>query len=217
MTTKDIVVALSTNVFAGSDTTAIALRSVIYHLCRNPEKMQKMIQELDAADKAGCLSETISYKESQTHLPYFAAVLKEAMRMHPSVGLLMERHTPPEGATLCGHDIPGGTIVGINPWVLNYDPENFAEPERFIPERWLGGDEADIKTKENILMFNFGAGARSCIGKNISMMEMHKVLPELFRRFDVRLSHPDRPWKEVNHWFVQQEGLICTLTPRRRW
>ena len=36
MSTRDIVVHLSTNVFAGSDTTAIALRAIIYFLCKTP-------------------------------------------------------------------------------------------------------------------------------------------------------------------------------------
>lgn len=63
-----------------SDTTAIALRSVIYNLCRNPVKLEKMLAELDAADRENKLSDPVSFKEAQTHLPYFGAVLKEAMR-----------------------------------------------------------------------------------------------------------------------------------------
>lgn len=170
-----------------------------------------MLAEIDEADKAGKLSNPASYKEVSTHLPYFGAVLKEAMRLHPSVGLIMERHVPPEGAEICGQYIPGNTIVGINPWVLNYDPEIFERPESFEPERWLGNDDVGMRRREDILMFNFGAGARSCIGKNISMMEMHKVLPELFRRYIVDLTHPEKEWKITNHWFVQQDELICSL------
>lgn len=227
MDTGSIVVHTSGNVFAGSDTTAIALRAVIYYICRNPDKKAKMLAELNDADRKGLLSSPVSYKESSTHLPYFDAVLKEAMRLHPSVGLLMERHCPPEGATFCGYNLPGGTIVGINPWALNYDPKNFADPERFVPERWLEPEsevaedrefvaetEGELKARENMLMFNFGGGARTCQGKHISLMEMHKVLPELFRRFEVELAEPEKEWKITNHWFVQQEGLVCRLTPR---
>lgn len=127
----------------------------------------------------------------------------------------MERHVPAEGVELCGHYIPGGTIVGINPWVLNYDEQIFERPSSFEPERWLGSEkDPGMKERENILNFNFGAGARSCIGKNISMMEMHKVLPELFRRYTVELTCPEKEWKITNHWFVQQEDMICTLSMR---
>ena len=79
--------------------------------------MAKAVEEIDNADRQGALSQPISYKEATSSLPYLGAVVKEAMRLHPSVGFLMERHTPPQGATICGQYVPGGTIVGINPWV----------------------------------------------------------------------------------------------------
>lgn len=115
MSTRDIVVHLSTNVFAGSDTTAIALRAMVYFLCKHPHCMQRLVAEIDAADAARSLSTPIQYKEAE-RLTYLGGVMKEAMRLHPSVGLLMERHVPPQGVEIDGHFLKGGTIVGINPW-----------------------------------------------------------------------------------------------------
>ena len=57
----------------------------------------------------------------------------------------------------------------------------------------------------NITFDQFGAGARSCLGKNISMLEMSKVIPELYRRFDFALEKPDEDWELDNVWFVKQE------------
>ncbi|KIX03195.1 uncharacterized protein Z518_06747 [Rhinocladiella mackenziei CBS 650.93] len=216
MNTRDIVVHLSTNVFAGSDTTAIALRAVIYYLCRHPKCMAKVVHEIDTADHEGKLSTPVAYKESTAVLPYFNAVLKEAMRIHPSVGLLMERHVPPEGVQINGHFIPGGTIVGINPWVTNRDARFFHDPDQFKPERWLDAPEAQLKQMDNILELNFGGGSRKCIGRNISMIEMQKVLPELLRRYKIELTYPDKEWHICNHWFVQQEGVICNITRRAK-
>ena len=197
--------------------TAIALRAVVYYLCLNPSKKTTMLAELDNASSASLLNKPVSYKESTTHLPYFAAVIKEAMRMHPSTGLILERHTPPEGATISGQFIPGGTIVGINSWVINYDPANFVDPNTFLPERWLESktlDETKLRAMNDLLMFNFGAGSRSCIGRHLSLMELHKVLPELFRTFDVQIAQPQSEWRETDHWFVQQEGPMYMLRPR---
>ena len=118
METKSIVVHTSTNVFAGSDTTAIALRAIIYYLLKTEGEMHKVVAELDTADNDGKLSQPISYKESTEHLLYLGAAIKEALRLHSSVGLIMERHVPPGGAVICEKYIPGGTIVGINPWVF---------------------------------------------------------------------------------------------------
>ncbi|KAF4453905.1 hypothetical protein F53441_3430 [Fusarium austroafricanum] len=213
MSTRDAITHLSANVFAGSDTTAIALRAIIYFLIKNPIKMRKVVDEIDTANANGKLSSPISYKESITHLPYMGAVIKEAMRLHPSVGLLMERHVPPQGAEICGKFIPGGTIVGINPWVTQYNPKVYEDPESFIPERWLNADAELLAKMENSFLA-FGAGSRTCLGRYISLMEMHKVMPQLLRQYTIELEDPKAEWKTSNRWFVQQHGLICTLKKR---
>jgi len=215
MSTRDIVVHLSANVFAGSDTTAIALRAVVYFLCRNNQCMQKVVSEIDAADKAGKLSTIISYKESTTELPYFHAVLKESMRLHPSVGLLLERHVPSEGVEIDGHFLKGGTIVGINPWVTNRDDSVFPDPDTFRPERWIVASPEQIKQMDAVWELNFGGGARKCLGRHISWIEMAKVVPQLLRHYEVQLTSPEKEWKICNHWFVQQEGVVCNLTRRK--
>ncbi|KAL4737147.1 cytochrome P450 [Aspergillus similis] len=210
MSTRDVIVHLSTNVFAGSDTTAIALRATMYFLLKNPEKMEKVVGEIEAADSAGRLSNPISYKESTTHLPYMAAVIKEAMRLHPSVGLILERHVPEGGVTVCERHIPAGTTVGINAWALHHDEKVFPNSEAFIPERWLESPPAKLKEMEQSF-FAFGAGSRTCVGKNISLIEMHKIIPQLLRDFTFRLRRPGEEWKTKNAWFVQQEGLVVDL------
>ncbi|KAL4813267.1 cytochrome P450 [Aspergillus spinulosporus] len=214
MSTRDVIVHLSTNVFAGSDTTAIALRAIIYFLLKTPEKMEKVVEEIEVADSAGRLSSPISYKESMTHLPYLAAVVKEAMRLHPSVGLILERHVPEGGVTVCERHIPAGTTVGINAWALHHDEKVFPSPEAFTPERWLESPAAKLKEMEQSF-FAFGAGSRTCVGKNISLIEMHKIIPQLLRDFTFRLHRPGEEWKTKNAWFVQQEGLVVDLERRR--
>ncbi|KAF8853739.1 putative cytochrome P450 pisatin demethylase [Acephala macrosclerotiorum] len=209
MSTEDIVVHLSTNVFAGSDTTAIVLRAIIYYLCKNPSCMSKLVKEID--DNEYRLSEFVSYKESKEYLPYLNAVLKEGMRIHPSVGLLLERHVPKGGAVISGMWIPEGTKVGINAWVLHFDERIYEEPERFWPERWLTGDEKKLAEMEKSF-FAFGAGSRTCIGKNISLMEMGKIIPQLLREFEIELVNEE--WRTKNVWFVQQSGLDVRLKRR---
>ncbi|CAK1363649.1 Pisatin demethylase [Cercospora beticola] len=214
MSTRDIVVHLSGNVFAGSDTTAIELRAAIYFLCRNPDCMHRLVSDIDAADREGKLSKPISYKEA-CELPYLYGVLKESMRLHSSVGLLMERHVPKQGVEIDGHYLKGGTIVGINPWVTNHNEGVFPQATSFKPERWTEAPGEQLREMDNLWELNFGGGSRKCIGRHISWIEMTKVIPELLRRYDVELTHPEKEWRVVNHWFTQQEGLICNLIKRR--
>lgn len=138
----------SANIFAGSDTTAISLRSIFYYLCRTPSAHTKLLAEIDQADREGRLSDPVTFAEAQ-ELKYFQAVVKEALRMHPAVGFLLERVVPRGGAEVCGTWLAGGTVVGINPWVVARDREVYGEDsEDFKPERWLTADEQQLKAME---------------------------------------------------------------------
>jgi cytochrome P450 len=209
MSIEELVVNLSTNIFAGSDTTSVALRAVIYFLCRHSRVMKKLIQDIDDAN----LANPVSYEEA-INLPYLGAVVKEAIRLHSSVGLLLERHVPVEGFEVGGYRLPGGTIVGINSWVTDRDPDVFPDPGLFWPERWLTASEAHLKEMENLWEFNFGYGNRKCMGRYFAMIEVHKIIPQLLRTYSIELTHPEKEWTVTNHLFVQQEGLICTLKKR---
>jgi cytochrome P450 len=125
---------------ADSGTMAITLRAVIYYLCKNLSTVKRVINELDASQRHP--SNPITYKEAMNYPPYINAVLKEAMCIHPSTGLLLEHHVLTGGATICGEyirseHIRGGAIVCVKAWVLHYDNKVFSEPEKVIPRRWL--------------------------------------------------------------------------------
>ncbi|KAM5343954.1 hypothetical protein ACJ41O_012491 [Fusarium nematophilum] len=135
------------NMVAGSDTTAISLSAILYHLLRHPEKLKVLRKEIDDffSNHPGALKR-ISLQES-LQLPYLQAVIKEALRMHPATGLPLERVVPEGGVTICGRFFPEGTIVGINSWVEHHHPSIFGEDaDVFRPERWLTADAERLST-----------------------------------------------------------------------
>lgn len=226
MTDLDVLLAAVGNIFAGSDTTAISLRSTFYYLVRNPACLKRLLEEIDEKDSAGKLSPIVTFNESQD-MPYLQACLKEAMRMHPAVGLSLERIVPEGGITITGQFIPAGTIIGANPWVVARDQEVYGkDADDFRPERWLDlwkaaekdGKQAELakdklkKMERNFLAF--GTGSRSCLGKNVSLLEMNKLVPQVLRRYRVELVDPEKPLRVENYWFAKQVGLICTIAPR---
>lgn len=88
-----------------------------------------------------------------------------------------------------------GTIVGMNPWVVNRDESIFGpEPDRFIPERWLKQNaETDSefqirRAKMKSSDLSFGAGKRVCLGRYLSQLESYKLIATLFATFDVCIS-----------------------------
>jgi cytochrome P450 len=192
MTDQRVLTMTVSMSFAGSETTGISLAAVFYYLMKNPRCHHTLVQELEEAIKCGKIqdrtSRLVSWSESQT-LPYLDACIKEAFRMHPAAGLLLERVTPPQGAEICGRHVAGGTVVGCSAWVLHRRPEIYGDDaDYYRPERWLEACGGKLK-EMNANMFHFGAGSRTCIGKNISLLEIYKLIPSFLRKFEVC-----RPW-----------------------
>ncbi|KAJ4420104.1 hypothetical protein N0V82_004551 [Gnomoniopsis sp. IMI 355080] len=182
------------NMFAGSDTTAITLRAIFYHLLKNPSAMEKLTSELARESKAGRFTRDdalVKWVEAKD-LCYLSAVIKEALRCHPAVGLPLERVVPSQGVNICGHYLPGGTIVGCSAWVLHRNEDIFGRDyDKFRPERWIDSSK-EHQSQMNQALFSFGAGSRTCAGKNISLLEMYKVVPAIIRMFEVsRNLHQD--------------------------
>jgi len=139
------------------------MRSVFYHLMKNPEIYAVLLKEIDDATMSGALSSPPSFQEA-SKLPFLCATIKEAMRLHPSVGLTMPRITPIGGLEISGTHIPAGYSIGMNAAVVGrhkgiYGPD----AHDFQPKRWLRENSAAMD-KHNLI---FGAGTRTCIGKNV--------------------------------------------------
>ncbi|CAG8876714.1 unnamed protein product [Penicillium nalgiovense] len=189
------------NMNAGSDTTAISLRAILYYTLKNRRANMKLHQELTKALEENRISLPVSWKQSQEQLPYLDAVIKEALRLHPAVGLMLERVVPTEGLQLPdGPFLPPGTIVGANPWIIHR-------------HRVFGEDVESFDRKQKMLRatFTFGAGPRTCIGKNISLLEIYKLIPSLFLRYKIEFNDPSADWEIVNAWFVRQKNMDVRL------
>jgi len=220
--TDQLVMTMAVSMaFAGSETTAISLSSIFYNLLKSPSSLSTLLAELSTSTFSH--PTLVSYTEAQA-LPYLNACILEAFRVHPAPGLLLERIVPAEGSEICGERVAGGTIVGCSAWVMHHRREVFGEDvETFRPERWLSANglgAEDQKREEERLgemkrcLLQFGMGARTCIGKNISLLEIYKVVPALLRGFEIRLEHPEREWTVHNAWFVRQYDFFTLFRPR---
>lgn len=137
-------------------------------------------------------------------VPYLYACVQETFRLHPAFGFNLERIVPPSGAIICGYAIPSGTIVGVNAWVVQRDHSIFgADADEYRPERWLA--DAGVQQMEKT-MFQFGAGEHICLGKNISTVEIYKVVPALMRNFEVGFHMAIRGWMANIFWRLDGAG-----------
>ena len=139
--------------------------------------------ELDEAHARGELSLPVRFAEA-SKLPLLCATIKEAMRLHPSVGLTMPRIAPVGGLEIAGVHIPAGCRIGMNAAVVGYNEEIYGtDASDFRPRRWLEGDAAVMER----CMLAFGAGTRTCIGKNVRKKIPSGFLPaELIEEYRFR-------------------------------
>lgn len=142
----------------------------------NSDTYSKLKTEVDSAISDGTLSMPVLYAQA-IKLPYLKACVNEGMRLHPSVALTLPRHVPNSGATISGFYFPAGYRVGINGAVVQYDKDVFGQDaDVFNPSRWIDGDSQQHSRMEKT-MVQFGAGSRTCIGKNVSIVSF--ILGEL--------------------------------------
>lgn len=146
---------------------------------KNPQIYQRLLNEIDETVESGKLTFPAKHSEA-TQLPYLCACIKEAFRIFPSVQLNLARVVPEGGVQLNGTYIPHGYRVGINPPVVHFDKDVFGpDADQFRPDRWLQADAINMDTR----LIHFGAGTRTCIGENISIVELHKFTPYLLCSF----------------------------------
>ncbi|KAL5379726.1 hypothetical protein PMIN03_012227 [Paraphaeosphaeria minitans] len=203
------------NIVAGSDTTALSLSSVLYHLIRTPEALGKLRGEIEKnVREEKCTPHQVTFKVSQ-EMPYLQACIKEGLRLHPGTGLPLWRVVSEGGATIAGRYFPAGAEVGINTWVAHYDADIWgSDVEVFRPQRWLDADAEQLKVMEAHYI-PFGLGSRTCIGRHIGHLEMSKFLPLIVDAFDFKLETPERRWKTMNLWFVKPVDFRVRIKARR--
>lgn len=175
--------------FGGVEVTSSVLSAVILCLAINPEKQEKLRQEiLTTIGK----SEKFSL-ENTKNLPYLRACIKEALRLYPVV--FGNSRTTGMDLGLSGYQIPENTNVLLASNLLLQNESSFPKPKEYIPERWLRSNnfEDDKMSAKNISPFTFlpfGFGPRSCVGKRIVDLEMEITMANLVRNFEIEFNYP---------------------------
>lgn len=152
-------------IFAGTDSTSTNLATILWNLCRSPETLQKLYNELSGADD-----------KSQSSLLH--ATIREGLRVGMANPARLPRVVPKGGWQWGNYQISEGTSVGCSSYSLHFDPELFPEPFDFIPERWMGTAGESKADGKNCLddmktaWFAFGAGTRQCIARTFATEEL---------------------------------------------
>jgi len=196
MTVPEIQANAYVVIIGGSETTATLLSGATYYLLRNPEVMEKLKTDIRSSFKS---EKDITFA-TVSQLPYLLAVLNETLRIYPPVAAKLPRVVPAEGAIVDGRFVPGGTWVSVCHWAAYHSPHNFRDPDKFVPERWMGDPRYDGDKVDAWQPFSFGP--RNCIGRNLAYMEMRLILARLVWGFDLELFEESQGWAERQKVFI---------------
>ena len=168
LTDEELRDQLITLLLAGHETTASALAWSLYELGRSPSLAARARDAARGGDD-----------------DFLEAVLKEAMRLHPIIPMVVRTLMKP--ANIGGYSLPAGVTVGPSILIAHSRPDNHAEPSRFDPARFLG------QNPPTNTWIPFGGGVRRCIGAGFSLMEGVAVLREVLTSYDVAAVGDDIP------------------------
>lgn len=178
-----------TQITAGSDSTASALRLTLHFISTSPPVLARLLAEVEAAVTAGQITRPIIRDSEARKLPYLQACIKEGLRVYPPVTGLMAKLVPDPGVTIevDGDErfVPSGTQIAWNTWGLMRDKEIFGpDCEIYRPERWLAKNDSD-KERERVAKMTetvslcFGTGRFGCLGRGVATMELNKAIIEV--------------------------------------
>lgn len=155
--------------FAGYETTSTTLAYIFWVLAKYPEIQDKLRTDL------------LAYG---TESRYLEQVINETMRLYPTV-LSFTTRLATEHVKYDNVNIPKGTKVVYQSWIIHRDPKNWPGPMKFNPERFGPG-----KTHHPCAFAPFGLGERRCLGYQLAMLEMKMVLCDIVIRYKINLKSP---------------------------
>lgn len=170
----DVLSQLQTFIFAGHDTTGLALTYSLYLLETNPEIRKQFYDEIDTVVGSGDLSFF-----DVSSLDVTERIINEAIRMYPPV------HTIPRVATetvnINGYEISEGMETHVSVIELMRDPRFWDDPDQFSIDRW----EDSSPESKGYSYIPFGAGPRTCIGRRFALLEVKLALAIIGQQYRI--------------------------------
>ncbi|XP_021506435.1 steroid 17-alpha-hydroxylase/17,20 lyase [Meriones unguiculatus] len=183
MFSDEHILATVADIFgAGIETTVSVLSWIVAFLLHHPEVKKKIQMEID--QNIG-FSRTPTFSD-RTHLLMLEATIREVLRIRPVAPMLIP-HRATADCRIGEFTIPKDTNVVVNLWALHHNEEEWDQPDRFMPERFLDPKGSHLITP-TLSYLPFGAGPRACVGEVLARQELFLFMAWLLQRFDLGVS-----------------------------
>jgi sterol 14alpha-demethylase len=194
--------------FAGHHTTSGTAAWTLIELLRHTDDMAAVNAELDQLYAGG---EEVSF-QALREIPHLESAIKEALRLHPPLILLLR--VAMEDLAYGEFRIQAGKLVGASPSICNRIPEDFPDPDAFVPARYLEGREEDRANPWTWIPF--GAGRHRCVGANFAMMQLKAIFSVLLQGWEFEAAQPLDSYRNDHSKMVVQLQQPCRVRYRRR-
>jgi cytochrome P450 len=178
--TNDNIKAVILDLFlAGTETSSTTIEWAMAEMMRNPRVMEKA----QAVLREGLEGKDVINESDIKALgsDYLKLVIKETLRLHPPLPLLVPRECREE-CEIGGYSIPMGTKVITNAWAIGRDSEYWEDADSFIPERFENSSIDYLGS--NYEYIPFGGGRRMCPGITFGLVTIEFALAKLLYHFD---------------------------------
>lgn len=207
LTPHEITGMLVATIFAGHHTSSGTTAWVLIELLRHPDWMQKVVDELDRLfGKDGAVT-----FESLRQIPNLESVLKEVLRLHPPLIILMRKVL--EDFKVEGTLIPAGKFVCAAPAITHRIASLFPNPEQFDPDRYSPERGED----KNLYAWQaFGGGRHKCSGNAFALFQIKAIFCILLRRYEFKLVESPESYRDDYTKMVVEPASPCRIRYRKR-
>jgi sterol 14-demethylase len=194
--------------FAGHHTSSGTASWTLIELLRHPDVCVAVVNELDELYADG---QSVSF-HALRQIPRLENVLKETLRLHPPLIILMR--VAKGEFEVEGFPIKEGDLVAASPAISNRIPEDFPEPDSFMPDRYDKPRQEDLINRWTWIPF--GAGRHRCVGAAFATMQIKAIFSVLLREYEFEMAQPSDSYRNDHSKMVVQLAQPATVRYRRR-
>lgn len=207
----EIFANIGTLLLAGEDTTANTIAWAIYHFSKYPHYLTKVRDEIDSVLVNHRVIQSV---EQSKQLPFLDAFRDESMRLKPVAPLMVMEAK--DYVDILGISIPSGTPLILLTRYLATRQENFGEPHKFLPRRWLKSAAEEPLNHDSRASLPFGGGPRFCPGQKLALLQIRSVLTMLCRNFNFEMVDVKGSVEECLAFTMFPQNLFVRLSHRKQ-